>query len=186
MWGGANMPNYKLIGHDYVGPDQVAKVTGQARYTEDCRADGMLYCRLLPSPMPHARVRNIDASDALKMPGVRAVLTAADLPALSAPAVPGQPAPLAPAGAGRKGGGGSGIAVDDDGNPILVGVEMAPEPALTNEPLYVGEPILAVAAVDEATAVAAIEKIKVVYEPLPFVVDPLESLRPGSSNARSE
>ena len=58
------------------------------------------------------------------------------------------------------------------------------EKALTNEPLYAGEPILAVAAVDEVTAADAIERIVVDFEPLPFVVDPLESLRPGSPNAR--
>ncbi len=56
--------------------------------------------------------------------------------------------------------------------------------ALTNEPLYQGEPILAVAAVDEPTAALAIESIKVDYEPLPFVIDPLDSLRPNGPNAR--
>lgn len=56
--------------------------------------------------------------------------------------------------------------------------------ALTMEPMYQGEPILAVAAVDEQTAANAIEAIKVDYEPLPFVIDPLESLRPGGPNAR--
>ena len=52
------------------------------------------------------------------------------------------------------------------------------------EPFYQGEPILAVAAVDELTAVEAIERITVDYEALPFVVDPVESLRPNGSNAR--
>ena len=60
------------------------------------------------------------------------------------------------------------------------------ETAFTNEPLYYGEPILAVAAVDELTAVEAIEKIEIEFEPLPFVVDPFESLRPGGANARTE
>jgi CO/xanthine dehydrogenase Mo-binding subunit len=132
-----------LIGKDYTPPDMAAKVTGKAKYAEDFRADGMLLCKLLLSPMPHARVRNIDASDALAMPGVKAILTADDLPDLN--------------GAER---------------------------ALTNEPLYQGEPILAVAAVDELTAAEAIEQIVIDLEPLPFVVDPLESLRPGGANAR--
>jgi len=132
-----------LIGRDYTPPDMAAKVTGKAKYAEDFRADGMLLCKLLLSPMPHARVRNIDASDALAMPGVKAILTADDLPDLN--------------GAER---------------------------ALTNEPLYQGEPILAVAAVDELTAAEAIEQIVIDLEPLPFVVDPLESLRPGGANAR--
>ena len=121
-------------------PIYIAKVTGRANYAEDFRADGMLFTKLLLSPMPHARVRSIDTSGALALPGVKAILTADDLP-------------------------------DLDGA----------EKALTNEPLYAGEPILAVAAVDEATAAEAIEAIHVDLEPLPLVIDPLDSLRPGRS-----
>ena len=54
------------------------------------------------------------------------------------------------------------------------------------EPLYQGEPILAVAAVDELTAAEAIERIKVDFERLPLAVDPLDRLRPGGPNARGE
>ena len=54
------------------------------------------------------------------------------------------------------------------------------------EPLYQGEPILAVAAVDEYTAAEAIEAIQVQFEPLPFVVDPMVTLRPGGPNPRAE
>jgi len=59
-------------------------------------------------------------------------------------------------------------------------------PILTNEPAYVGDPILAVAAVDERTAEDAIEAINFDFEPLPFVVDPLTSLRPGGPHARTQ
>ncbi len=52
--------------------------------------------------------------------------------------------------------------------------------------MYQGEPIAAVAAIDELTATEAIEKIKVEYEPLPWVVDPIVTLRPGGPNARAE
>src|SRR5215471_4406846 len=72
---------HKLIGKNYTTSDLLAKVTGQAKYAEDFRAEGMLYCRLLLSPMPHARVKNLDTSEALKVPGVKAILTADDLPA---------------------------------------------------------------------------------------------------------
>ena len=133
------MAGEKLVGTNYVPADHVAKVTGRAKYAEDFRAEGMLFAKLLLSPMPHARVRSIDTSAALAMPGVRAIITADD--------VPNQPG----------------------------------EKALTNEPFYAGEPILAVAAVDEVTAADAIERIVVDLEPLPFVIDPLESLRPGHS-----
>jgi CO/xanthine dehydrogenase Mo-binding subunit len=54
------------------------------------------------------------------------------------------------------------------------------------EPLYQGEPILAVAAVDELTAAEAIERIRIDFEPLPFVVDPLDTLRSGGPNPRTD
>src|SRR5216684_9251432 len=72
---------YKLIGKDYTTPDLYAKVTGKAKYAEDFRAEGMLFCKLLLSPVPHGRVKHLDLSKALAMPGVRAILTQDDLPA---------------------------------------------------------------------------------------------------------
>ena len=116
------MPNYKLIGKNYTTPDLIAKVTGRAKYAEDFRAEGMLFSKLLLSPMPHARVRGMDTTAALAMPGVEAILTADDLPEVQPPI----------------------------------------EAGLTNEPLYEGEPILAVAAIDELTAAEAIERIVLV------------------------
>jgi CO/xanthine dehydrogenase Mo-binding subunit len=140
------MNNFKHIGKDFIPHDVVAKVTGTAKYAEDFRADGMVFCRLLTSPMPHARVKNIDAAEALKMEGVLGMLTAEDIPA---------------------------------GPPGFA-------PSLTKEPMYVGEPILAVAALSEQAAEDAIAKIKIDYEPLPFTHDPLESLFPGGKDARSD
>ena len=137
---------YTLIGKNFTPPDVRAKVTGTARYSEDFRPDGMLFCKLLTSPMPHARVVNIDASEALAMPGVAGILTA------------------------------------DEVTPT-------PEPQdgiLTNEPVFVGQPILAIAADTEAIAADALEAIKIQYEELPFTVDPLESLYPGGKNARTD
>ncbi len=69
------MADKKLVGQNYTTPDIVAKVTGQAKYSEDFRVDGMLFAKLLCSPMPHARVKNVDVSAALAMPGVKAILT---------------------------------------------------------------------------------------------------------------
>ena len=59
------MSDYKLLGRNYTTPDLVAKVTGRAKYAEDYRAEGMSFCKLLLSPMPHWRVRRVDASAAL-------------------------------------------------------------------------------------------------------------------------
>jgi len=152
------MADENLLGRNYSTADLVAKVTGRAKYAEDFRAEGMLFCKLLPSPRPHCRVRGVDASAALAMPGVRAILRASDLPAAPPPSLKGH----------------------EDA------VILRPEVALTDEPVYEGEPILAVAAVDELTAAEAIDRIHLDLEPLPFVVDPLESLRPGGPSARLE
>ena len=122
------MAEQKLVGQNYSTADLRAKVTGRARYAEDFRAPGMLFARLLLSPYPHARVKSIDASAALAMPGVKAILTADDVP-------------------GPK------DQVNDAGQVIKANPKS--EKALTNEPLYQGEPVLAVAAIDELTAVEA-------------------------------
>jgi CO/xanthine dehydrogenase Mo-binding subunit len=150
------MPKFKLVGQNYQTPDIVAKVMGRAKYAEDFRAEGMLFCKLLLSPEAHARVRHIDARAALGMSGVAGILTADDMPSV--------PPDKDPTGAEET----------EDGSP-----------ALTNEPVFEGEPILAVAAVDEITAAEAIEKIQIDLEPLPFVIDPIDSLRPGGPDART-
>jgi len=95
----------------------------------------------------------------MAMPGVKAILTADELPP--------------PANS-----------INDNGTVILANPRGYQ--ALTNEPLFQGQPILAVAAIDELTAANAIEKIKVNFELLPFVTDPLASLRPGGPNARTD
>jgi xanthine dehydrogenase molybdenum-binding subunit len=134
----------KIIGKDFIPSDIYSKVTGRAKYAEDIRMDGMLFCKLLKSPIPHARVKSLDYSEALSMEGVVSVLTADE-------------------------------------------VSQTPGPSdniLTNEPHFVGEPILAVAAVSEKIAQDAIDRIKIELVPLPFCLDPLESLRPEGPNAR--
>jgi len=137
---------YELIGKNFTPPDLHAKVTGKAKYSEDVRVDGMVFVKVLGSPMPHARVTAIDDSAALAMPGVHGVLKADEI-------ATNPPAPQ--------------------------------ETILTNEPLFVGHPILAVAADTEELASDALEKIKLTYEELPFTVDPLQSLYPGGPNART-
>jgi CO/xanthine dehydrogenase Mo-binding subunit len=95
----------------------------------------------------------------MAMPGVRAILTADDLPA---------PADT----------------LTDNGT--IIKASKWGERGLTMEPVYQGEPVLAVAAVDELTAAEAIENIRIDFEPLPFVVDPLDTLRPGGPNPRTD
>ncbi|MET0280695.1 MAG: xanthine dehydrogenase family protein molybdopterin-binding subunit [Steroidobacteraceae bacterium] len=136
----------KHLGHDFTPHDVVAKVTGEARYAEDFRVEGMVFARLLSSPYPHARVRGIDMSEAEKVPGYVGVLLPGDVKNPPAPEIP----------------------------------------LLTEEPGYVGAPILLLAAENETAAQDALEKVKVDYEPLPFHVDPLASLHPDQPDARSD
>ncbi|MBL4819609.1 MAG: molybdopterin-dependent oxidoreductase [Gammaproteobacteria bacterium] len=140
---------YMHIGKDFVPQDVPGKVTGKIKYAEDYARDGMVYARLLTSPIPHGRVVDIDPSEALAMDGVFGILTADD--------------------------------VYPDGEPEGTGLKV-----LTNLPTLVGEPILAVAAIDEKTAETAISKIAVTFERLPFVLDPLESLVEGGPDAYNE
>jgi len=76
------------IGHDFVPPDVPGKVTGEIKYAEDYKAEGMVYARLLTSPLPSGRVVSIDVSEALRMDGVVGILTADDLPPVAPPANP--------------------------------------------------------------------------------------------------
>ena len=138
------MANY--VGSDFMPPDVIGKVTGKARYAEDIQVDGMVFARLLTSPVPHARIKRMDLSAALALEGVVGVLTADDVPAAQAPRAA----------------------------------------ILTNEPVFVGDPILAIAAVDDTIAPDALQLVDIEYEPLPFSVDPLESLHPDGSNARED
>ncbi|MGY9000121.1 MAG: xanthine dehydrogenase family protein molybdopterin-binding subunit [Rhodospirillales bacterium] len=135
---------FNLIGKNFTPPDVHAKVTGSAKYSEDFRKDGMVFLKIYASPMPHAKIKSIDVSKALKMAGVVGVLLPDEI--------------KQPKGAGHA--------------------------ILSNYPLFVGQPILAVAAETEQQAEDALEAVKVDLQPLPFVTDPLESLKPRGVNAR--
>jgi xanthine dehydrogenase molybdenum-binding subunit len=154
------MADKKLVGENYSTPELRAKVTGRSKYAEDFRADGMLFARLLLSPYAHARIISIDASAALAMPGVKAVLTGDDVP-------------------GPK------DQINDNGT--IIRANPRSETALAaKEVLYQGQPVLAVCAVSEFAAAEAIERIKIRWQPLPFNVDPVASLVPGAQNPRVE
>ncbi|MEZ5492688.1 MAG: xanthine dehydrogenase family protein molybdopterin-binding subunit [Gammaproteobacteria bacterium] len=135
------------IGKDFTPPDVPGKVTGEIKYAEDHKREGMVFARILTSPLPSGRVVNIDYAEALRMDGVVGVFTADDLPPVPPP-----------------------------GNPALA----------SDYVTFVGQPILAVAAVTEEIAESAIARIRVDFERRNFVVDPLVSLTPGGPNAYPE
>ena len=136
---------------------------------------GMLYARVLRSPHPHARIVRIDASKALALPGVKAVVSNENCKVIW--------------GAGSISGGAQ-------YNDEIKKITKHRRYAFNNPVRFVGEPVAAVAAVDRHTAEEALQLIAVDYEPLPFVLDPEDALKPGapqiwpegnlSPNARNE
>ncbi len=137
---GKAIPRYDGIGH----------VTGRTVFVDDIVLPGMLYAKVLRSPVPKGVIQNIDTSAAKSMPGVAAVVTAKD--------IPGQNAYYA------------------TDQPVLVEKNIR----------YKGERIAAVAAVDEDTAVEAIEKIKLDIEEQTPVFDPMEAMKPDAPKVRPE
>ncbi len=140
--------DFKTVGTRPLRPDGVDKVTGRARYGADHNLPGQLVGLVLRSPHAHARIKGIDTAKAAKLAGVKAVITAADLP-------------------DHTGG-------DESLFDILDNC-MARDVAR-----YDGHAVAAVAAVDAATARAALKLIKVNYEVLPHVTDVDEAVKPGA------
>jgi CO/xanthine dehydrogenase Mo-binding subunit len=128
-----------------------ARVDGSLDYALNAQVPGMVFAKLLRSPVPHARIRSIDVQAAEKMPGVVAVLTAADLDR------PGGPA------------GHYGPVVRDQ--PVLCGDRVR----------FAGDPVAAVAAETEEAAAAALLAIEVEYDELDHVSTLDEALADGAS-----
>jgi len=133
---------FTLIGKPQRKVDGLAKATGKAAYTDDIALPGMLHGKILRSPHPHARILSIDASRALALEGVHAVVTGRDMPVRYG-IIPWTP----------------------DEYPLCV-----------DRVRYVGDGVAAVAAVDEDTAIAALDLIDVAYEELPAYLDPHEAI----------
>lgn len=143
---------YSQIGKGQPQIDALAKATGQAKYTADFNLPRMLVGKLLGSPHPHARVLNVDASKALALKGVKAVVTGRDVP-------------------GKKYG---------------TFKSRRDETGIALKARYVGDTVAAVAAVDEETALEALDLISVEYDVLPPVFDPEEAMREGAPRLHDE
>ncbi|MBV9834662.1 MAG: xanthine dehydrogenase family protein molybdopterin-binding subunit [Alphaproteobacteria bacterium] len=146
---------YKWIGTRVDRPDGADKVTGRARFGADFNLPGQLMGRVLRSPHAHAIIKSIDTSAAEKLPGVKAVMTAKDLP--------DQPNLIVPTGEMQ-------VNMRDITRNILA----------REKALFEGHPVAAVAAVTDAIAKQAIDLIKVDYEVLPHVIDVTEAMKPDA------
>ncbi|HJP95531.1 MAG TPA: molybdopterin cofactor-binding domain-containing protein [Pyrinomonadaceae bacterium] len=124
--------DFKVVGKPFRKVDARAKCVGQTKFADDIVLPRMLFCKILRSHHPHALIKNIDASKALALPGVFAVITGKDLPI---------PYGILP--------------VSQDEHALCI-----------DKVRFIGDPVAAVAAIDEDAAFDAMNLIEVEYEPL--------------------
>ncbi|HSE98339.1 MAG TPA: molybdopterin cofactor-binding domain-containing protein [Blastocatellia bacterium] len=122
----------RVVGKPFRKVDARAKCTGQTRFADDISLPRMLYAKLLRSHVPHALIKSIDVSKALKHPGVFAIITGRDLPI---------PYGILP--------------VSQDEHALCI-----------DKVRFIGDPVAAIAAIDEDAAFDAMDLIEVEYEPL--------------------
>ncbi|HEX8115920.1 MAG TPA: xanthine dehydrogenase family protein molybdopterin-binding subunit [Pyrinomonadaceae bacterium] len=155
-WG----PNdrHALLNKRLTRVDGHVKVSGAAEYTHDKRVPGMLYGRVLRSPHAHARVLRVDASDARRIPGVKAVVVSTDEEVVE--------------GSNRA------AEVAEKQNKMDVGDAKPARKELVV--LFAGQPVAAVAATTPEIAEDALRAIRVEYEVLPHAVRAEDSMREGA------
>jgi 4-hydroxybenzoyl-CoA reductase alpha subunit len=133
------MQQYSVVGKSIPNIDSVSKVTGRALYTGDLKMPGLLVGKILRSPYAHARILNINTSKAARLLGVKTIITGKDT-------------------LGIKYG------------MWRVRRELLDEEGLATEKVrFIGDAVAAVAALDEDSALEAVDLIEVEYEPLPAV-----------------
>ena len=142
----------EAFGRSLPAPAGPQVVRGAARYTFDTTIEGLLHIKMLRSPHPHARIVAIDKTAALKVPGVRAVLTSEDAPAR-----------LFSTARHEK------TWMDPDDTRVLDDVVR-----------FIGQKVAAVVAETEAAAEEGCRRLEVDYEILPAVIDPAEAIEPGA------
>jgi len=146
----------QVVGRRLPRVDAKERVTGGAVYPADLKLPGMAHAKLLRSPHAHARIRAIDTTRAEALPGVLAVVTAADFPEL----------PI-----------GASVPMGETGYDMwmVAQVNMA-----RGKVLWIGQPVAAVAALDLHIAEAALGLIEVDYETLPAVIDLAAAMAPDA------
>ena len=147
---------YRVIGTRPVRHDGVDKVTGAARYGADITLPGMLHAKVLRSPHAHARIRSIDTRKAEALPGVVAVLTAADFPIIEDRILD---------------------FAEVQGNARMIAENLMAK----DKALYMGHAVAAVCAVSPHIAAEALQLVDVDYEVLPTVLTWRDAMAPDAA-----
>ena len=160
----------KVIGTPVKRVEDPEFLTGSARFVADLSLPGMTYMEILRSPHAHARIHGVDASEALKMPGVLAVLTGADLRGKMMPLpcvwVPG------------------GVESHFPSHPF--GLPGAGDVLKSDRVRFIGDAVAAVVAETREQAEDALAAIRVDYEPLPAIVDATKAEADGQPQLHDE
>jgi CO/xanthine dehydrogenase Mo-binding subunit len=143
--------NLNEVGKPTRRQDIMGHVTGRSPFFDDHLFDGLLHLRCVRSPHHAARIRRIDTTEAERMPGVVRILRGADVP------------------------------LNLNTLLSLLDFGIDDEPILSTDRVrYKGEPVAAVIAETEAQARAAVQAVRVEWEPLPHVLDVEEAVKPGA------
>ncbi|MFI5266381.1 MAG: xanthine dehydrogenase family protein molybdopterin-binding subunit, partial [Chloroflexota bacterium] len=145
-------PQRKYVGQPMPRREDDRLTTGAGRYVDDIRLPGMLHAAFLRSPYAHARIRSVDVSAALAMPGVHAAIAGEDARARTKPMGTLVPTPR----------------------------QITHYCLAVDKARFMGEPVAAVAADSRAIAEDALERIVVDYEPLPVAADAETAMAPGA------
>ncbi|MDE3087922.1 MAG: molybdopterin-dependent oxidoreductase [Chloroflexota bacterium] len=152
------IPETRVVGKPEKKVDAVKLVQGKPAFTDDVELRGMLYAKVLWSPVAHARIKNIDVSKARALEGVHAVLTYKDIPRVV-------------------------YSTAGQSDPIPGPLDSF---SLDSKVRFVGDRVAFVAAESEEIAQRAVELIEVEYEELPAVIDSREAMKPDAPRIHDE
>jgi putative selenate reductase molybdopterin-binding subunit len=153
-----SIPETNVVGKPEKKVDAVKLVQGKPAFTDDIERRGMLYAKVLHSPVAHARIKHIDVSQARALPGVHAVLTYKDIPRVV-------------------------YSTAGQSDPIPGPLDTF---SLDSKVRFVGDRVAFVAAESEEIAERALELIEVEYEELPAILDSRDAMKPGAPRIHDE
>jgi carbon-monoxide dehydrogenase large subunit len=148
----------RMLGQPVKRREDPRLITGAGQYLDDLSFPGMLHMAVVRSPYGHARVNGIDATEALKVPGVVAVYTAKDVEGDTTGPLP----------------------YEFGWQPFENVSDPKRGPLATDKVRYVGDPVAVVLAETRYAVRDAVALVEVDYEPLPAIVDPEKALEPGA------
>src|SRR5581483_7070257 len=152
------IPQTSIVGKPEKKVDAQKLVQGKPAFTDDIELRGMLYAKVLFSPVAHARIKRIDASKARALPGVHAVLTHHDIPRVV-------------------------YSTAGQSDPIPGPLDTF---SLDNKVRFVGDRVAFVAAETAEIAEKALTLIEVEYEPLPAILDSADAMKPDAIRIHDE